>query len=110
MDYGQCGSNLTSPDLVITSCLPIDNPYRVEPIRQFWASRRQLFPDPVMEESPVTQEKLRNSPELFGNLAFGVWNLRLPQFDRISLRVVQASEPAVGIRLRVNVDRDSRSL
>jgi len=57
-----------------------------------------------------TQEEFRNSPELFRNLAFSVWNLRLPQFDRIPLRVMQASEPAVGIRLRVNLNRDSRSL
>jgi len=49
---------------------------------------RQLFPDPVMEELPVTQEKLRNSPELLCNLAFSVWNLRLPQFDRILLGVM----------------------
>src|ERR1700728_4244457 len=35
---------------------------------------------------------------------------RLPQFDRISLRVMQAGEPAVGISLRVNLDLDSRSL
>src|SRR5205807_9556267 len=57
-----------------------------------------------------TQEEFRNSPELFRNLAFSVWNLRLPQFDRIPLRVMQASEPAVGIRLWVNLDSDSRSL
>src|SRR5437879_348155 len=64
----------------------------------------------VMEELPITQEKSRNSPELLCNLAFGIWTLWLPQFDRISLRVMQASEPAVGIRLRVNLDRDSRAL
>ncbi len=58
----------------------------------------------------VTQEEFRNSPELFRDLAFSVWNLRLPQFDRIPLRVMQAGEPAVGIGLRVNLDRDSRSL
>src|ERR1700730_15437893 len=58
--------------------------------------------------SAATQEKSRNSPELLCNLAFGVWNLRLPQFDRISLRVMQAGKPAVGIRLRVNLDLDSR--
>jgi hypothetical protein len=45
-----------------------------------------------------------------GTLAFSVCNLRLPQFDGIPLRVMQAGEPAVGIRLRVNLDRDSRSL
>jgi hypothetical protein len=58
----------------------------------------------------VTQEKFRNSPELLCNLAFGVCNLRLPQFDGIPLRVMQAGEPAVGIRLRVNLYGDSRSL
>ena len=46
---------------------------------------------------PVTQGKSRDSPGLLCNLAFGVWSLRLPQFDRISLRVMQASKPAVGI-------------
>jgi hypothetical protein len=58
----------------------------------------------------VTQKKSRNTPKLLCNLAFGAWTLWLPQFDRISLRVMQASEPAVGIRLRVNLDLDSRSL
>jgi hypothetical protein len=29
---------------------------------------------------PVTQEKSRNNPGLLCNLAFGVWNLWLPQF------------------------------
>src|SRR6266487_1247985 len=52
-----------------------------------------------------TQEN-RNSPELLCNLAFGVWNLRLPQFDRISLRVMHAGKPAGGIG-RVNLDLDS---
>jgi hypothetical protein len=47
---------------------------------------------------------------LFPDLAFRVLNLRLPQFDRIPLWVMQAGEPAVGIRLRVNLDRDSGSL
>src|SRR5580700_385245 len=56
------------------------------------------------------QEKSRNSPELLCNLAFGVWNLRLPQFDRISLRVMHAGKPAVGIRLRVHLDLDSSGL
>src|SRR5580700_4095773 len=56
------------------------------------------------------QEKSRNSPELLCNLAFGVWNLWLPQFDRISLRVMHAGKPTVGIRLRVNLDLDSGSL
>jgi hypothetical protein len=55
----------------------------------------------------ITQEKSRNSPELFSKLPRGGWLCRLPQSDRISLRVVQAGEPAVGIRLRVNLDRDS---
>src|SRR4029077_7612747 len=53
---------------------------------------------------------VRRNPELLCNLAFGVWNLRLPQFDRVPLGVMQATEPAVGIRLRVNLHRDSRSL
>jgi hypothetical protein len=48
--------------------------------------------------------------ELLCNLAFRVSNLRLPQFDRIPLRVMQAGEPAVGIRLRVNLHLDSSSL
>jgi hypothetical protein len=61
----------------------------------------------VISEYAVTQEKFRNSPELFSNLAWSVSSCRLPQFDRISLRVMQAGEPAVGIRLRVNLDRDS---
>jgi hypothetical protein len=64
----------------------------------------------LLSHLPVTQEKSRNSPELLCDLAFGVWNLRLPQFDRISLRVMHAGEPAVGIRLRVNLDLDSCGL
>jgi len=52
--------------------------------------------------SAATQEKSRNSPELLCDLAFGVWNLRLPQFDRISLRVMQAGEPAVKLARRFN--------
>lgn len=35
---------------------------------------------------------------------------RLPQLDRISVRVMQAGESAVGIRLRVNLDHDSSGL
>jgi hypothetical protein len=54
----------------------------------------------------VTQEGFRNSPELLCNLAFSVCNFRLPQFDGIPLGVMQAGEPAVRIRLRVNLDRD----
>jgi hypothetical protein len=61
----------------------------------------------LASEWPVTQEKSRNNPGLLCNLAFGVWNLRLPQFDRISLRVMHAGKPAVGIRLRVHLDLDS---
>ena len=38
----------------------------------------------------AVQEKSRNSLELLCKLAFSVWNLRLPQFDRISPRVMQA--------------------
>jgi hypothetical protein len=53
---------------------------------------------------------LKNNPELHSNLAFGVWNLGLPQFDRIPFRVMQVGEAAVGIRLRINLDRDARSL
>ena len=64
----------------------------------------------VTSASAATPEKFRNSPELLCNLAVSVWNLRLLQFDRISLRIMQAGEPAVGIRLRVNLDRDSRGL
>ena len=56
-----------------------------------------------------TQEQSRNSEPLC-NLAFGVWNLRLPQFNRISLRVMHAGEPAVRIRLRVHLDLDSSGL
>src|SRR5229473_1316339 len=63
-----------------------------------------------MEGLPVTQEKSRNSPRLFSKLAWSGWLCRLPQFDRISLRVMHAGKPAVGIRLRVNLDLDSRSL
>ena len=74
------------------------------------ASRRQAGSNSVTFAFAATQEKSRNSPELLCNLAFGVWNLRLPQFDRISLRVMQAGEPTVGMGLRVNLDRDSRTL
>ena len=71
---------------------------------------RQAERNSVTQASAATQEKLRNSPELLCNLAFGVCDLRLPQFDRISLGVMQAGEPAVGIRLRVNLHLDSRRL
>src|SRR6267143_171052 len=70
----------------------------------------RAFPRTARSNFRLAQEEFRNSPELFRDLAFSVWTLRLPQFDRIPLRVMQASEPAVGIRLRVNLDRDSRSL
>src|SRR6266705_5027362 len=50
----------------------------------------------------------KSSPELFGNLAWSFLYRRLPQFDRISLRVMQAGEPSVRVRLRVNLDHDSR--
>ena len=53
------------------------------------------------------QEKSRNSPERFSKLARAVSSCRLPQFNRISFRVAQAGEAAVGIRLRVNLDLDS---
>ena len=71
---------------------------------------RQAGSNSVTFASAATLENSRNSPEPLCNLAFSVWNLGLPQFDRISLRVMQAGKPAVGIRLRVNLDRDSRSL
>ena len=58
----------------------------------------------------LTQEKSRSSPGLFSKLAWSGWLCRLPQFDRISLRVMHAGKPAVGIRLRVHLDLDSRSL
>src|SRR5580765_7662309 len=48
-------------------------------------------------------------PERFGNLVGSVWLGRLPQFDRISLGVVQPRKPADGIGLWVNLDRDSCS-
>jgi hypothetical protein len=64
----------------------------------------------IAPELSETQGKFRNSPDRLCNLAFSIWNLRLPQFDRIPLRVMQVGEPAVGIGLRVNLDRDSRSL
>jgi hypothetical protein len=59
---------------------------------------------------PKSTSNLENSLELPCNLAFRVWNFGLPQFDGIPLRVMQAGEPAVGIRLRVNLDLDSRGL
>jgi len=40
------------------------------------------------------------------NLACSVSSCRLPQFNRISFRVVQSGKPAVGIKLRVNLDLD----
>jgi hypothetical protein len=60
----------------------------------------------ITSEWPVTQEKSRNSPELFSKLVWSVWLCRLPQFDRISLRVMHAGKPAGGIG-RVNLDLDS---
>ena len=39
----------------------------------------------------VAQEKSRNRPGLFSKLAWGGWLCRLPQLDRISLRVAQAA-------------------
>ena len=47
------------------------------------------------------------SIERLNNLAWSSHSSRLPQLDRISVRVMQAGETAVGIRLRVNLDRDS---
>ena len=66
------------------------------------AERRHAFRKCLM-----TRERSRDSPELSSDLASGLLSFRLPQFDRISLRVMQAGKPAVGIRLRVNLDRDS---
>jgi hypothetical protein len=49
------------------------------------------------------------TPELSIRCSRSVSSFRLPQFDRISLGVIQAGEPAVGIRLWVNLDLDSCS-
>jgi len=61
----------------------------------------------------VKDAALEALPSIFcwppGKLAFGVWILGLPQFDRISFGVVYAGEPAYGI-IRGNLDFDSRSL
>ena len=77
-------------------------------MRRFWAGGRQPFPYRTTEGLPVThQEKSRSSPERFSNLAWTVSSCRLPQFNRISFRVVQAGEAAVAIRLRVKLDLDS---
>ena len=54
----------------------------------------------------VTQEKSRNSPGLFSKLVWSAGLCGLPQFDRISLRVMHAGKPAGGIG-RVNLDLDS---
>jgi hypothetical protein len=89
-----------SPDI---QCVHVNMDFKFLSTRTYQASG-------ITPGCPVTQEKSRNNPELLCNLAFGVWNLRLPQFDRISLRVMHAGKPAVGIRLRVNLDLDSRSL
>ena len=58
----------------------------------------------------VSREKSRNCPELFSKLVWSVGLCGLPQFDRISLRVMDAGKPSVGIRLRVNLDFDSGGL
>ena len=70
---------------------------------------RQPFLYKIREGLPVTQEKSRNSPELPSQLAWSVWSRSLPQFDRISLRVMHAGKPAGGIG-RVNLDLDSCGL
>jgi hypothetical protein len=57
-----------------------------------------------MEGVTVSQQKSGRSPEVFSGLVNGS-SYRLPQFDRISL--MQAGKPAIGIRLRVNLDHDS---
>ena len=64
------------------------------------------MPSGLLKGWPPSQERSRNSPELRSNLANG-WSRRLPQFDRISFRVVQTRKPAVGIRPRINLDRNS---
>ena len=38
------------------------------------------------------------------------WFSRLPQFNRISLWILQPGKPAIGIGLRIDLDCDSRSL
>ena len=58
---------------------------------------------------PVTQEKSRNSLGLFSKLVWSAGLCGLPQFDRISLRVMHAGKPARGIG-RVNLDLDSCGL
>ena len=78
-----------------------------EALSRAMAERLTVWFDSITFEFPVTQEKSRNSPGLFSKLPRGGWLCRLPQLDRISLRVVQADEPAVGIRLRINLGRDS---
>ena len=59
-------------------------------------------------KTPVTQEKSKNSPRLFSKLVWSAGLCGLPQFDRISLRVMHAGKPAGGIG-RVNLDLDSCS-
>ncbi len=49
----------------------------------------------------------RTKPLVRRTLRVGRLALQVAKLDRISLRVVQAGEPAVGIGLRVNLDRDS---
>ena len=67
-----------------------------------WSATRKLE---LRGDIPV-----RTVTRLFSKLVWSDWLCGLPQFDRISLRVMQAGEPAVGIRLLVNLDLDSRSL
>jgi hypothetical protein len=59
---------------------------------------------------PRNSGEIQKQSELFSKLPRGGWLCRLPQFDRISLRVMHAGEPAVRIRLRVNLDLDSSGL
>jgi len=88
---------------VIVKCWEDPEPARL-------TSQVEMIVGGITSSLYATQKKSRNTPKLLCSLAFGVWTFWLPQFDRISLRVMQASEPAVGIRLRVNLDLDSRSL
>jgi hypothetical protein len=47
----------------------------------------------------------RNSSASLSDLAASVWSCRLPQFDRVSLGVMQAGKPSdAGIRFRVNLN------
>jgi hypothetical protein len=68
------------------------------------------LPPPFRRKRLYPNAAAQAHDKLLCNLTLGVWNLGLPQFDWISFRVMQAAKPAVGIRLRVNLDLDSRGL